>query len=140
MDALHEPTGTGEPGSGLCRAVMLTCIDYRFLRPACALLDGEDLLGATDLLAWPGGAMALLTDDAQGLLSALDLALTLHGPPVVFLAAHVDCGRLGGSGSFDGLAHETAYLNAGLQDAAATVRSRFPSARIRLVRLAEDAR
>ncbi len=132
-----ESAVASDARSGSCRAVMLTCVDYRYLLPACDLLEREGLLGSTDLIAWPGGAMALLTEDAEAPLSALELALTLHCPPVAFLVAHVDCGRLGGSGAFDGAEHETVHLEAGLQDAAATLRSRFPDARIRLVRLAE---
>jgi len=137
MVGIHELV-VREPDRGPCRAVMLTCFDYRFLRPACNLLEREDLLGTTDLIAWPGGAMALLTEDAEELLSAMELALTLHGPPTVFLVAHSDCARLGGSGRFEGLEHETARLEEGLQDAEATVRGRFPDVRIRLIRLAGD--
>ena len=133
MVGIHELVVVRDPERGSCQAVMLTCIDYRFLRPACDLLERECLLGTTDLIAWPGGAMALLTEDAEGLLSALELAITVHGPPTVLLAAHIDCARLGGSGRFGGIERETAHLDAGLQDAAATVRSRFPDARIRLV-------
>lgn len=62
-----------EPDRGPCRAAMLTCVDHRFLRPACDLLEREGLLGSTDLIAWPGGAMALLTEGAEELLSALEL-------------------------------------------------------------------
>jgi len=125
-----------EPERGSCQAVMLTCIDYRFLRPACDLLEREGLLGTTDLIAWPGGATALLTEDAEGLLSALELALTVHGPPLVLLVAHTDCARLGGSGRFDGIEQETAHLEAALRDAAATVRRTSPDVRIRLFCLA----
>jgi hypothetical protein len=137
MVGASKPAVVHVPDRSSCRAVMLTCIDHRFLRPACDFLEREGLLGSTDVIAWPGGAMALLSEDAEVLLSAMELAFTLHAPLTVLLIAHLDCGRLGGSGRFDGIERETSHLAAGLQDAAVTVRSRFPDTQIRLVRLSD---
>ena len=137
MIGVNELAVVDEPYRTPCRAVMLTCVDYRFLRPACDLLEREGLLGSTDLIAWPGGAMALRSEDAGALLSALELAVTLHAPPTMLLVAHMDCGRLGGSSRFGGVKDESAALEAGLRDVAAVARSRLPDTRIRLIRLAE---
>ena len=89
MIGVNELAVVDEPYRTPCRAVMLTCVDYRFLRPACDLLEREGLLGSTDLIAWPGGAMALRSEDAGALLSALELAVTRHAPPTMLLVAHM---------------------------------------------------
>lgn len=139
MAGVPDPTVAREQVESPCRAVMLTCIDYRFVLPARAYLEAESLSGSTDLIAWPGGAMALMTEDADPILSVLELAFALHSPPAVLLAVHRDCGALGGSSHFAGPEDETEVLDSGLEDARTVVRRRFPDTPIRLVRFGGEA-
>lgn len=124
-------------GTPRCRAVAVTCIDYRFVEPLRRFLHAEGLAGSADLIAWPGGAVAMSTSDADVLMGALTLACSLHDPQEVILVAHHDCGRLGGSGSFPGREAEIAALETALEAASEIVARDFPTLRIRLVRFDE---
>ncbi len=123
---------------GQCRAVVVSCIDYRFVEPLRRFLADQRLTGTVDLIAWPGGAAALTTPDRDAVVDAIGLACKLHGPAEILLVAHHDCGRLGGSVCFPGRQAEIATLDTALAIAAEIVADRFPALRIRLVRLDLD--
>ncbi len=123
---------------GQCRAVVVSCIDYRFVEPLRRFLAGHRLTGAVDLIAWPGGAAALTTPDRDALVVAIGLACELHDPADILLVAHHDCGRLGGSACFPGRQAEIATLDTALAMAGEIVAGRFPALRVRLVRLDLD--
>ncbi len=120
---------------GQCRAVVVCCIDYRFVEPLRRFLADHRLTGTVDLIAWPGGAAALTTPDRDALVNAIGLAFELHDPAEILLVAHHDCGRLGGSACFPGRQAEIATLDTALAMAAEIVVDRFPAIRVRLVRL-----
>lgn len=137
--AEHLPDGsvTSVEGAGRCRAVVLACIDYRFVEPLHRFLAAEGLIGAADVIAWPGGAVAMSTSDAAVLEEALAQACVLHDPQEVILIAHHDCGRIGGSSSFPGREAEIETLHTALALASEIVGERFPALTIRLVRFDE---
>lgn len=131
-----EDQGTAEPApADRCRAVVVTCIDYRFVEPLGDLLSQHGLRGQYDLLAWPGGAAAFTSPDRQPLIKAIALARELHSPSEVILVAHHDCGRLGGSARFPGPQAEIATLETALTIAGETVAGHFPTLDVHLVRL-----
>lgn len=127
---------TETPG---CEAVAVTCIDYRMVEPLRERLEERELTARTDLVSWPGGALGLALggeSERTALLGVLDLAHRLHAPARVLLAAHQDCGWLGGSGRFGDHEEEAAYLDGALADAAELVAARFPGVAITCLRLA----
>lgn len=124
--------------AGRCRAVVVTCIDYRFVEPLRDILADHGLTGAYDLLAWPGGAAAFTGPDREPLTEAIALARELHDPLEVILVAHHDCGRLGGSACFPGREAEIATLDTALAMAGAALAERFPELHMRLIRLDMD--
>lgn len=124
---------------GGCRAVVVSCIDYRFVEPLRRFLADHRLTSTVDLIAWPGGAAALTTPDRDALVDTIGLACELHAPAEILLVAHHDCGRLGGSACFPGRQAEIATLDTALAMAAEIVADRFPALRVRLVRLDFDA-
>lgn len=132
-----DQTKTSVEGAPRCRAVVVTCIDHRFVDPLHRFLEREGLAGAADVIAWPGGAVAMSTSDAAVLEGALAQACSLHDPREVILIAHHDCGRIGGSGRFPGREAEIATLETALAIASEIVAERFPALRIRLVRFDE---
>lgn len=123
---------------GRCWAVVVSWIDYRFVEPLRRFLATHQLTGIVDLIAWPGGAAALATPDRETLLEAIGLACSLHDPAEIVLVAHHDCGRLGGSAYFAGRHAEITALDTALAMAGETVADRFPTRRVRLVRLDLD--
>lgn len=128
------------PALPRCQAVVLACIDFRFVEPLYAWLRSHGLAGDFDLVCWPGGAVALGTADRAPLLDAVALACDLHQPTELLLVVHHDCGRLGGSASFPGRYAETATLNTALEMAGEVAANRFPDLVIHTLRLDLDGR
>jgi carbonic anhydrase len=112
-----------------CRAVLLTCIDFRFFGRVDSLLRSENLAGAADVIAWPGGGAALALEDGDVVLDALALSMRLHRPSEVILVGHEDCGRLKELGDRAPAREPEAFLTS----AARAVISRFPHATVRTV-------
>lgn len=119
-----------------CRALTVACIDYRFVEPLRAALDERGLLGATDLIHWPGGALRLTDPEGcEAILEVVELARSLHAPEQIVLSAHPDCGWVGGSERFHGPEAEHDFLDASLADAAGVVSARFSTIEVSTLRL-----
>ena len=117
-----------------CQAVVVSCIDFRFVEPMRRFLAGRGLTGAVDIIAWPGGAAALATPDRDAIIDTIRMACELHNPAEIVLVAHHDCGRLGGSACFAGPQAEVATLETALAIAGKLVAEQFPTLRPHLVR------
>ena len=121
-----------------CRAIVLSCVDYRFVEPLRRVLADQGLAGAFDLVAWPGGAAALTTRDRPAITDAMVMVCELHNPDDIILAVHHDCGRLGGSARFAGRQAEIATLETALAMAGEVVVDHPPDLPIQLIRLDHD--
>jgi len=124
-------------GATSCRAVVLSCIDHRFVEPLRRLLQESALVGAADVIGWPGGGIALLGEDHHAVIRTIDLACRLHRPQQAILTVHRDCGAIGGSSAFPGPHAEISALETSLSVAAETVADHFPMLDIRSVLLDE---
>lgn len=116
-----------------CRAVVVTCIDYRFFRWLDGFLRAEQLYGSVDIIAWPGGGASLAHADGEIVGDALAVSFELHAPLEVILVAHQDCGRFNGSAAFESRSVEMESLEAMLQSAARTVETRFGHRNVRAI-------
>lgn len=93
------------PPDGPCRAVVLSCSDYRVLPGLFRLLSREGLVGRAEVVLWPGGGPALAGSDRSHLYDVLtDLGRRRH-PERVLLVSHSGCAmphipRLAGSDAF----------------------------------------
>jgi hypothetical protein len=121
------------PSDQDCRAVILTCVDFRFVGWLDEFLHAEGLMGAADVIAWPGGGAALALAGGDVIGDALALSLRLHGPEEMILAAHEECGRLKDAEGQGSMGPHELLLAAG-----AGARSRFPDTKVRLVMLNLD--
>ena len=116
-----------------CRAVVVTCIDYRFVRSLDVMLRGMRLRGYADVISWPGGGASLAHADGDVVMDALGVSLQLHAPREVILVAHQDCGRFNGSNAFASEAAEIQALETMLMSAAGKVEARFGRKDVRLI-------
>ena len=134
---LEGTVGDGASPGGLprCQAVVLACIDFRFIEPLRSFLEAQGLTDDYDLVCWPGGALALTTADRPALLDAVALACDSDRPSQLILVVHHDCDRVGGSATFPGRQAETTTLNIALAMAAESATERFPQLRVRMARL-----
>lgn len=118
-----------------CDAVVVTCSDYRFIQPLQEFLSAEELSGACDVVAWPGGGAALLDPDRKSIEDALGFLIELHAPSSLLLVVHEDCSRVKGFKTFDSKDEEIQAIEEILGSASEIAASLFPSLRRRAIRL-----
>lgn len=116
-----------------CRAVTLCCIDYRFVTALQGFLAERGLEGASDVIAWPGGALRVADAEDRPLMEVLSLASSLHRPEQLILAAHQDCAWIGGSAQFADFEAERSFLDGALASAGIALSNHFPE--LEVVRL-----
>ncbi len=90
-----------------CRALVITCIDFRFVSSQRDFLLGLGLENNYDLLTTPGASKNLL--QIEGAIAA---SLRLHEPKEILIFDHEDCGAYGENNSFE--AHRQNLLKAQL--------------------------
>ena len=89
--ALVKAPGTGPPGEGRRRALVLGCSDHRFQEPLRALLANLGLLSQAELVLWPGGAASLTGPEGNLILEIMSLAVGAEPPSRTVLVAHEGC-------------------------------------------------
>ena len=72
---------------GNCKALVCTCIDFRFQEATHSWLKAKNLLDSHDRLASAGSVK-----DLDFLLFQLELSKNLHGITEVYLLGHEECG------------------------------------------------
>lgn len=86
----------GERPVEWAKALLLSCIDFRFVEQEHAFLAREQLSGAADWVALAGASLALSgfphRADARAFWDQLQLSRSLHHIPEVILLDHQDCG------------------------------------------------
>lgn len=115
-----------------CRALVISCLDYRLHH---ALHDWADKrYGPTgyDLVHLAGGGGALLQEDTKAaVLKQVEISHRLHSISEVVLVNHMDCGAYGGSAAFqnDETAERARYTT-DLGQAANLITAQFPDLKI----------
>ncbi|RME18943.1 MAG: hypothetical protein D6800_14965 [Candidatus Zixiibacteriota bacterium] len=111
-----------------CRAIVIHCIDYRFVTPLRTYLDGLGLRGEYDDVGVAGGVKDLLGADETVkayLLGQIEMARRLHGVSEVYLVNHLDCGAYGGQSAFADEQAEQEKHRDDLAEAATVISSAF---------------
>lgn len=114
--------------SHTCRALIISCMDFRLHHALHNWADQRYGETGYDLVHLAGGAGALLRDDSQALvLKQVELSHRLHEIAEVVLVNHWDCGAYGGSQAFghDEENERDTYCY-DLEEASNLVRQRFP--------------
>ncbi|MGB5135536.1 MAG: carbonic anhydrase [Prochlorococcaceae cyanobacterium] len=95
---LPLPAGAEDPEVPVldARALVLSCIDFRFVEQLHAFLARQQLSGAVDWVALAGASLALTgfphRADARAFWDQLQLSSSLHHIREVILLDHQDCG------------------------------------------------
>ena len=110
-----------------CRALVISCSDFRFISAQRQIRLDLGLEHAYDLLARPGGVFALVRPRTrtarQSMLDEIDMLRELHHFHEVLLMNHVTCG------AYRGLARGKAELRLHREDllrAKAMLQERYP--------------
>lgn len=110
-----------------CRALVIHCLDFRFIQAIQNHLKEQGLLGNADLVCAAGSAKNLLDPTSQPfLLRQIELSKKLHGIKEVHLINHLDCGAYGGAAAFPEAAAELAAHAKDLQAATERIQQQHP--------------
>lgn len=110
--------------SHTCQALVIHCMDFRFVEGIKNYLNTNGLNRNYDEASIAGGAGALLKDESKDLLlKQVVLSAKLHGISKVILINHQDCGAYGGSDAFVNPTMEQAKHTADLHKAADIVKN-----------------
>ena len=126
-------------GSHGCKAMILTCMDFRIQEAVCSYARQAGLTGNYDLVALAGAQRALTQPETrEAAMLQVSLSRELHGIEEVIFVSHDDCGAYGGSKAFDGLESERAHYAGDMKEAAAAIQSLFPTLKVSGVILVMD--
>lgn len=101
-----------------CKAIVITCIDYRFQEYIHNWLSRNFEAKTYDRGAFAGAARSLET-----ILSQIEVAYRLHHIKKAVLINHEDCGAYGSKG------HVNHHVR-DLRQAAKTIKERFPNLKV----------
>lgn len=113
--------------SHTCRAIVVHCMDFRFINGLTAFFTERGLFGDADLVGWAGAGKAFLDDASREFaLKQVELSHALHGTTEVHVVAHIDCGAYGGSAALGAYDQERAFQIQELAKVKAIIADRFP--------------
>ncbi len=75
-------------------ALIIRCIDYRFVTQSRKFKDDQGLKDKYDLLAFPGASKSI-----HQLFDAIEVSNRLHKPKKIMVMDHEDCGAFGDKNS-----------------------------------------
>lgn len=141
---LYTPMTQGEnngkeaiPTHG-CQAIVIHCGDHRLQRnPVHGIFHDaleEHFPNGFDLELNPGGVKTIVDGgpELEHLLSRIRVYIALHGPTVICLIQHEDCGAYGGSSRFPSFEDEVASHTKELKVAAETISRPLPDKTVRM--------
>ena len=73
-----------------CKALVISCIDYRFVTKVRDFILNRGLDGSYDLITVPGASLNLET-----IMDNIDTSIRLHNPSEIYIFDHEDCGAYG---------------------------------------------
>lgn len=110
-----------------CRAIVVHCIDFRFVKGLAQYVAEQGLAGDADIAGWAGAGKAFLDPASKDFaLLQVELSQKLHGIQEVHVVAHIDCGAYGGSKALGEYDKERAFQVAELTRVRAVIAERFP--------------
>lgn len=87
-----------------CQNLLLRCMDFRLEKSISQWLNGQGLVGDTDIISIPGSCKVLAEDPtsckAGFIMEGIALAHDKHGVKKIILTQHEDCGAYGGQSAF----------------------------------------
>ncbi len=77
-----------------CKALVISCIDFRFVTKIRDYLGNQDLIDSYDLITVPGASLNLNT-----VSESIATSIKLHDPAQIHIFDHEDCGAYGENNS-----------------------------------------
>lgn len=121
------------------KAVVVRCIDFRFVKDTAAFLKSLGYDGAYDDVSVAGAVKSLADPydpaDTEFLYRQIAIARKLHGVQDIILINHTDCGAYGGAGTFASVEEERGRHHRDLLKAKEMIEHRWPDAKLMVILL-----
>lgn len=129
-------------GKGQCKAVLLRCMDFRFIEELECLLRKKHELehGDYDIISLAGGIREIIDGGEDSpVLRAVDVACNEHGAVKIIASTHIDCAAEGRSTRWPSEEEENNFHMNRLIASGEILRHRFPECEIVLPYITWDA-
>ncbi len=117
-----------------CPALVIACLDFRFIRPIQDWLKELGLRENHDFLTVAGASKQIAQPDKEAyqefILKQIDISVNLHQINQLFLINHEDCGAYGGQAAFKSAAAEKQKHVEDLNAAEQYLRAKYPHLQI----------
>jgi carbonic anhydrase len=111
-----------------CKALIVTCMDFRFQSALVNFAKEQGLENSYDLFSIAGTQQTFINSETQFVaLKQVELSQKLHGMTEVYLIAHWDCGAYGGSKAFESVEKQKAQYEGDLEVAKKIIIEKFPT-------------
>ncbi len=107
-----------------CRALIISCIDFRFHTKIRQYAEDNGILDNYDLLAVAGSVKDI--DKDEFLIKQIEISYNLHKIKEVHILSHQDCGAYGGSSKFSSTEEEYETYKRDQDKAEYIILSKFP--------------
>ncbi|MFH1077898.1 MAG: carbonic anhydrase [Patescibacteria group bacterium] len=123
--------------SHICKAALVQCMDFRFMKGIRGFLDQNGLTGDCDLVSVAGATKCIVDPatpaETDFLLKQIGLSHDLHSTKHLILMNHLDCGAYGGSKAFASPEEEHGRHVADLTRAGDILKQKYPELEIKKV-------
>ncbi len=111
-----------------CKALIISCIDFRFQSKIIEYAMGKGLEDNYDLVTVAGAVKSIEEDSF--LMEQIDISYKLHGIEEVHILSHEDCGAYGGSQSFSSKEEEYNTYALAQEQAEQLILSKYPELKV----------
>ncbi|MBI2099619.1 hypothetical protein HYT45_04430 [Candidatus Uhrbacteria bacterium] len=119
------------------KALLIHCIDFRFIKKIKEWMGSQNLLGVCDEVSLAGAVQNIVSPkneaDKELVLRQIDIAKRLHDIDEVILMNHTDCGAYGGANAFANELAEQEKHELDMREARAIILSKFPELKVRII-------
>lgn len=119
------------------KALLIHCIDFRFIKNKKEWMEKEELLGTCDVVSLAGASQNIVAPkneaDKELVFRQIEIARRLHSISEVVLMNHSDCGAYGGKKAFQNESAEEDKHISDMREARAEILKKFPDLKVRLV-------
>ena len=116
--------------SHTCKALIITCMDFRLVNQTKKWLDEQNLCNDYDLVSVAGASKEIANPsdekNREFLLKSIRVSCDLHSVSKIVLIHHSDCGAYGGKQAFSNMEEEREAHEQDMQKSAEIIGGKYP--------------
>lgn len=117
--------------SHICKALIITCMDFRLVDQTKKWLDEQNLRNDYDLISVAGASKEITNPsdekNREFLLKSIGVSCDLHSASKIVLIHHSDCGAYGGKQAFSSTEEERDTHEQDMQKSTEIIGEKYPN-------------